>query len=127
MERFWSKVELGETCWEWTGAKTLGYGRFNIEGRAYFAHRLAYEYLIGSIPPKLHLDHLCRNKACVNPHHLEPVSHAENMHRTQSPRCRRGHLFTRYPSGRKVCRTCKAQRRAAARISSEVLNELDVV
>jgi HNH endonuclease len=79
-ERFWEKVEQGEGCWLWTGAIDRGYGQFVWNGRKR-AHRVAYELIIGPIPEGLELDHLCRNKSCVRPEHLEPVTKAENIRR----------------------------------------------
>lgn len=62
---------VGDDCWEWTGKAASGYG----------AHRRVYEWLRGPVPEGLELDHLCRNKLCVRPDHLEPVTRAENMRR----------------------------------------------
>lgn len=139
MDRFWSKVEavhpLG--CWEWTGAKVRGgYGRYRLGGggREVMAHRYAYEELVGPIPEGMVLDHLCRNTACVNPDHCEPVTHAENVRRGCSgavngarergkTHCPQGHPYDRantYTSraGSRHCRACARQRarhrRAAA-------------
>src|SRR4051812_41628217 len=82
--RFWEKVEkegavpadrpsLGP-CWEWTAFKLRGYGQFSPwKGLLCRAHRYAYELLVGPIPEGHELDHLCRNRGCVNPAHLEPV------------------------------------------------------
>jgi hypothetical protein len=73
-ERFWAKVYRGDDCWEWLAAKsTAGYGRFKVAGGLVQAHRFAYEDIVGPIPDGLQLDHLCRNRACVNPDHLEPT------------------------------------------------------
>jgi hypothetical protein len=86
-ERFWPKVDKTETCWLWVGAiGTGGYGNFYISSvgrriRSVRAHRWAYEHLVGSIPDGLDLDHLCRNRACVNPAHLEPVTRRVNLRR----------------------------------------------
>jgi hypothetical protein len=80
--RFWPKVNKGETCWLWQGAVATGYGVFNAgSGKAVYAHRFAYEELVGPIPNGLTLDHLCRTPRCVNPEHLEPVTQAENSRR----------------------------------------------
>ncbi|WP_249139118.1 DNA (cytosine-5-)-methyltransferase [Actibacterium sp. MT2.3-13A] len=83
-ERFWSKVEKTESCWDWTAAlNEKGYGIFwsNDQDRSVRAHRFAYEQIDGEIPDGLELDHLCRNRKCVNPAHLEPVTGKENTRR----------------------------------------------
>lgn len=87
IERFTSRfVERGpDDCWEWTGAKTRdGYGTFWPDGRAggkQYGMRFSYEHYVGPIPDGLTLDHLCRNKGCVNPAHLEPVTMQANLRR----------------------------------------------
>ena len=85
--RFWSYVEKTDGCWEWTGAKDGdGYGHLTIAGRVVGAHRFAYELLVGPIPEGLEIDHLCRNRACVKPADLEPVTRAENLRRAREAR-----------------------------------------
>lgn len=119
-ERFWRFVVKGDGCWEWIGAKVRGYGYFRLGGKQRKAHRVAYELLVGPIPDGLTIDHLCQNKGCVNPEHMEPVSVSENLSRLgrRMSACRRGHPFTPENTyvqkrGSRVCRTCirAAQRR----------------
>lgn len=84
-ERFWPNVHITDGCWEWTGATTCGYGTFSIGGRLTRyqqpSHRVSYQWLRGPIPEEFDLDHLCRNRICVNPWHLEPITRSENVRR----------------------------------------------
>lgn len=74
-----------EACWTWTGGDSgNGYGKVRFQGKMHMAHRLIYTLLIGEIPEGMVLDHLCRNRRCVNPHHLEPVTVKENTHRGEA-------------------------------------------
>ncbi len=89
-DRFWSKVEVGD-CWEWTAYKYQGYGRFAVDRRKIVAaHRVAYMLLVGDIPDTLQIDHLCRNRACVNPDHMELVTVGTNVRRGVSIPAQRG-------------------------------------
>jgi hypothetical protein len=98
LNRFLAKVGKGGDCWTWTGVArgTGGYGGFRYDGRMQFAHRVSYELLVGPIPEGLVIDHLCRNRKCVNPEHLEPVTQTENMARGSAARthCKQGHEYT---------------------------------
>lgn len=134
IERFWSKVIRGDGCWTWSGAHftMTGYAIFNKKmddgvWRPTVAHRVAYEIAVGPIPDGLVIDHLCRNRGCVNPQHMEPVSRGENVLRgeSQSARqarqthCIHGHEFTpentyRRPGApnKRDCRVCMRRREA---------------
>lgn len=80
--RIVDKIDTEGICWEWTAARDSNdYGRVRWEGSAALAHKVIWELLVGPVPEGLELDHLCRNPPCVNPDHLEPVTHAENIRR----------------------------------------------
>ncbi|GAA0970031.1 hypothetical protein GCM10009555_018240 [Acrocarpospora macrocephala] len=114
-ERLWEKVQRGgeAECWVWSGPKTNGYGVIGEGGRGaptLRVHRVAYELLVGPIPEGLHLDHLCRNRPCVNPAHLEAVTQEENNRRAGQARthCPHGHeLPASGADGRRYCKTCR--------------------
>lgn len=123
-ERFWAKVNKTETCWLWTASRKGSYGGFKIEGKTVYAHRFAYERIVGAIPANRELDHLCRVRNCVKPEHLELVTHAENMIRSISPpafharktHCPKGHpynLFNTYFDARnyRYCKTSQESRK----------------
>ena len=132
-KRFWAKVQIPNEngCLNWLGAKTkAGYGEMTIGSRTdgsqttVYAHRFVYELLIGPIPEGLEIDHLCRNRPCVNVLHMEPVTTRENGRRgikgVLTTHCPRGHPYDeantyRWPSGYggRKCRACRAARRLA--------------
>jgi hypothetical protein len=131
--RFWERIDVHQPagCWEWRGAQIKGgYGQFaTFRHGGFMAHRVAYELLIGPIAQGMQLDHLCRNRLCCNPDHLQPVSAMVNTHRGHGPagenakktHCKNGHAFTPentfyFPSqhGRRTCRTCWQARSASA-------------
>ena len=125
-DRFWSKVVKTETCWEWTGYKLYnGYSGITVNSKyKTTAHRVSYEIHKGEIPKDKEIDHLCRNRGCVNPEHLRAVSHFENMqgcdktniglYNKVKTHCKNGHEFTPeniwvYGNGR-YCKKCHHNR-----------------
>lgn len=143
-DRFWAKVAIQPVgCWLWTGALAgKGYGHLRVDGRDVYAHRFAYEAMVGRVPDGMHIDHVktrgCTHKNCVNPEHLEPVTPGENIRRgpvgsVSAARaalvtsCPRGHAYDKENtrtyvrvSGRargkinRLCRACARVRRAVA-------------
>jgi len=128
--RFWPRVRKSEGCWQWLGSCTSeGYGSFWLDGRNRHAHRLSYELLVGAIPEHRQLDHLCRNRSCVNPAHLEVVTRRTNIVRGESPaatrarqtHCIHGHRFDLFntefhQNGTRHCKACRNQRKRDARL-----------
>lgn len=129
--RFWSKVDKGGPfgCWVWTASlNSTGYGQFIVmrgkRGYPRPAHRVAWELIRGPVAVGHVLDHLCRNRACVRPDHLEPVTNEENIQRgvwqpvinARKTHCHRGHEFNeentyRPARGVRQCRECARIRR----------------
>lgn len=125
---FWEKVnkdgsfpdtKLGLTgrCWEWLGGVNgTGYGRCWVHGKMKASHNVSYELLNGKLSDGLELDHLCKNHSCVNPSHLEPVTHKENVLRSESiaavnaakTSCPMGHPYhdKTNSKGKRICLVC---------------------
>ena len=123
------RVNLVTGCWEWLGADNgKGYGITGAEGRrgSVYVHRVMYEELREQIPDGMVLDHLCRNRRCCNPWHVEPVTRGDNVRIGEHPNfvamrtniCKRGHSLAdayRRPNGTRACRVCMRLREAAYR------------
>lgn len=152
-DRTLAKIAIPATpdaCWEWTASRDgHGYGQIGsgTKGKILRAHRVTYELWNGSIPMedghgrKFDLDHLCRNRACVRPDHLEPVTRGENVRRglasvvnreraASITHCPQGHEYseantdrqpTRYGGISRSCRTCKRERKRARRARAKAL------
>jgi hypothetical protein len=124
LTRFFSKVDLSfgmglDACWQWENRLDNGYGRFWLHNRTQLAHRISYLYFNGEIPSDKQLDHLCRNRSCVNPKHLEAVDIKTNVLRGIGPsaenarktHCKRNHALSGenlYVNNRnqRVCKEC---------------------
>lgn len=135
--RLWSRADCSDParCWVWTGYRDkCGYGRIQSRGRLYSVHRKAYELAVGPIPDGFEIDHLCSNRACINPAHLEAVTHRANVLRGNAPaarqarqtHCIHGHEFTPentrwYTNGRRrqcdACQIARNERRRAERLT----------
>jgi len=130
-KNIWKHIEITSSCWIWKGSTTSnGYGHLNYAGKNYLSHRFVYELLEDKIPNNLVIDHLCRNRKCVNPAHLDIVTFKENLSRgegqtknfgernaaflnKQKTQCPQGHLYENNliisKTGRK-CRKCHNER-----------------
>jgi len=130
-ERLWSRVhkEPGG-CWLWTGGFTRrGYGQIRVNGRNTYVHRVTWSLAGRSLPEGMEIDHLCRVHNCVNPDHLEPVTHRENVLRgtglsanhARKTRCIHGHpldgLRIGLRAGARYCITCNREKARQQRIA----------
>ena len=129
--RFSERYEVDEStgCWNWTGyRRPQGYGALKVGQNHQAAHRISYELHVGPIPDGLTIDHLCMNRLCVNPEHLEAVTLHENILRSnnmaakyaQRTHCKNGHPFSgdnvyQRKDGGRGCRQCQRDRRRRAR------------
>ena len=136
--RFWNQVDdSAGSCWEWMGGTSNGYGGFFLKGKKVKAHRYAYELMVAIIPDGLEIDHLCRNRKCVNPSHMELVTRSENVKRGLLPdigrqrqesktQCPQGHpydeknTYLRPDRPGRECRACRldSNRRWLANVRS---------
>ena len=127
-ELFWVNVNKTDSCWNWTGrTSSHGYGLFQWKLFGYYAHRISYEWATGQpFPEGLISDHLCRNRLCVNPAHIEPVTAIVNILRGESPparnarktHCPKGHPLTEANllknstgKSKRACRFCDILRK----------------
>ncbi|HMS92380.1 MAG TPA: HNH endonuclease signature motif containing protein [Candidatus Saccharibacteria bacterium] len=113
-------------CWEWDGAKSsAGYPQIRLDNTCFYLHRIIYEQTVSPIPDKYQIDHLCRNRGCINPEHLEAVTQRENILRgsgwsgrkARQTHCKYGHELTTnnltqygIKTGRRLCKICKSNK-----------------
>lgn len=127
VERFWSKVDTGDGCWEWTGNTNGRYGTLSVKGKPFLAHRFSAMLHFGMFDRRHVVMHTCDNTRCVRPEHLRlgsPSANTRDMYDkgrqgrrlavSASPECRNGHDMTGpneafYPNGHRYCRACKRE------------------
>ena len=116
---FWDLFEVGD-CWEWQGSTSRGgYGQVRYNGQHWNVYRLVWTMLVGDIPEGMQVDHLCMNRTCANPDHLEVVEKDENLARMRKSRgrknkrrCHRGHVqkWKKDKRGQTYCVACQTER-----------------
>lgn len=120
-QRFSAKYQVNcvSGCWDWTASKNCGYGQMNIGGKPIFAHRISHILHKGPIPKNLVVDHICRNRGCVNPLHLRLLTRGENVmcgdtipaRKKQAKLCPNGHEYVGkniyWHRGHRHCRECR--------------------
>lgn len=119
------RLIIGEPCWEWAGTLNFGYGRIFHDGKNRRVHILMYEMFVGPVPERMQLDHLCRNRKCWRPDHMEPVTGKENVRRgnlalaAPGKPCNRGHLSWKWleQQGRFICPDCRRENQRKRRAS----------
>ena len=119
LERVLDRCDIGD-CWLWQGTTSSGYGRISVNAKRQSVHRVVWEALVGPIPDGMQMDHLCRIRNCVNPDHLDVVTHKENLRRGVAPSartkayCLRGHsmsdCYIDKKTGKRKCRQCAVNR-----------------
>jgi len=143
LQRFFDKIQQSRLCWEWTSAQDLhGYSLFWCKQKTRLAHRVSYEIFKGFVPHDLQIDHLCKNKKCVNPDHLELVTPQENMNRVDwkeritfnetKTHCPQGHEYTGKNLliscyGSRVCKICKLQQSKESKRRARIKKKLVVI
>lgn len=129
-------VEISNECWNWTGHLIKGYGSFYMNGKDFVAHRASYIlFSDDTLDPNLVLDHLCRNRSCVNPDHVEQVTRGENTLRgltltafnLKKTHCPIGHelqgtnLYLH--KGQRHCRSCGREHMKKYRIKKKLCRQ----
>ena len=136
---FWAKIDKSGICWEWTGSKNNGgYGLFGLNYKMRSAHRVSYEIKWGKIPDGLVINHMCRNRGCVNPDHLEVVTQKVNVQKglagfktglknRAKTHCPQNHEYTpdnltKQNNNKRNCKACNNDRIRARRARNKALD-----